>query len=887
MNIMHKVTLTNLKKNKKRTIITILGTAVAVAMITALSVLTATYLNYGAKTSANYNGSWHMAYSYIDLRALPVLQEANKLKTMDVSREATFIQLPPQNDKTRKMLALAEYDGAGLQNLQLEVTEGSLPQNPGELLLSDDFKEYTGLNWQPGDTISLTAGVAFMEYEDEEGIAHKIPLTRGFTLEEIELQNATQQTYTIAGYAKMPYWIEGGYQNTYTALSVFDASEAKQGEFTLSAYLTLQKAGQWTFEESDRLKDELIELYKQEPGYQPNIRLNTDLMAYSGAVANLQVLSSILPFVVLLLLIVLVGSVSLIRNAFSISLSERVRMLGMLAGVGATRRQKRSSVFFEALVIGLFSIPAGIAGGLAGIGITLWLLRTPMENLFGGGDEVALTMVVPLWSILFTVLFSAGILLLAARKPASRAAKIAPVEAVRGSEGDKIARPIKVSNIMRRLFGFEAELGIKNSKRSRKRYIAILSSLVISVVLFLTASAAIQYIQQGLGLARGGQDYNVYSSLSNYDTLPANQFWQKGEEYSAKVRLLPNAGRVYMSAALNGFFVDMPPEDIIAHDDEMKNPDGTYATHINLQIVDDDTFAQYSQDAGIAAPKAGQAGVIALTGRSVRTQNGGWQKDYSVKIAKGDTVGVYTYNATQNKTKIQTLQIAAITEKEPVFLQSSTYPAGWLTLIVRQSDLPGLLQSGQQATEGDAFHLDNGIEFYFKSDDASQLYTQLQDMAVDEEIYAYNFNVQQNAQRNNMAMLILRVFAYGFVALISLVCTANIFNTVSTGIALRTREFAMLRSAGLTPKGFNKMLDCETLFYGVKALLWGVPISVLLSWLLYGTLQRGFAFSFSLPWVSYAIAVAGVFVIVGSSVLYARRKIKKLNIAETLKNENW
>jgi len=119
------------------------------------------------------------------------------------------------------------------------------------------------------------------------------------------------------------------------------------------------------------------------------------------------------------------------------------------------------------------------------------------------------------------------------------------------------------------------------------------------------------------------------------------------------------------------------------------------------------------------------------------------------------------------------------------------------------------------------------------------------------------------------------------------VCAANIFNTVSTGIALRTREFAMLRSAGLTSKGFNKMLDCETLFYGLKALLWGIPLSILLSFLLYGSVSTGFSFGFSLQLVAYLIAVAGVFLLVGLSMLYARSKVKNLNIAETLKNENW
>jgi putative ABC transport system permease protein len=96
----------------------------------------------------------------------------------------------------------------------------------------------------------------------------------------------------------------------------------------------------------------------------------------------------------------------------------------------------------------------------------------------------------------------------------------------------------------------------------------------------------------------------------------------------------------------------------------------------------------------------------------------------------------------------------------------------------------------------------------------------------------------------------------------------------------------MLKSVGMTPKSFNKMIHYESLFYGIKALIYGLPISFLAMWLIYRSLMKEFSFPFQISWVSVGIAVTTVFVIVGSAMIYASAKVKKENIIEALKQEN-
>ena len=148
------------------------------------------------------------------------------------------------------------------------------------------------------------------------------------------------------------------------------------------------------------------------------------------------------------------------------------------------------------------------------------------------------------------------------------------------------------------------------------------------------------------------------------------------------------------------------------------------------------------------------------------------------------------------------------------------------------------------------------------------------------------YNVFQRRQQAEQVILLMSVFTYGFIALISLISIANIFNTISTSISLRKREFAMLRSVGMTPKGFNKMIHYESIFYGVNALLYGLPISVLVMFGIHWSVGNTFEYGFTLPWKSILFVIVMIFVIVSSAMLYSLSKIKKENIIDGLKQEN-
>lgn len=883
MNIIHKVTLQTLKKNKRRTVITILGTAVAVAMVTALSVLSASFMGlYRAEAVLAY-GNYHMMFSGIDARAMPVLEEYENAENINYSCNKGYALLPGTVNATRRQLMVVAYNPNGLADLKLNLLAGRLPEAPGEILLSENFMYTQGDNFALGQTLTLDSGHYTYEFSDETGVLHTQVVRGGSFVEEVfNWQSEGAREYTIVGYAPLRH-LEQGYQNTFTALTVFDPAQTSLGNtLAMDAWVRVKNANSAVYPQGEALGAQLAGLYG---GYDEEPSFNTDLLAADGVLRNNTRQMVIYPFVGMLLFIVLAGSVSLIYNAFSISLAERVRALGMLAGVGATRRQKRQSVLFEALVVGAFAVPAGVLGGIAGIGVTLWLLGEAIGRAFA--FSTPMRMVVSLPAVLFTVLFSAFMLLLSALFPAVRAAKISPVSAMRSGGITRVAR-VRPARLTRRLLGFEGELGLKNSKRNRKRYLAILSSLVISVVLFLSVAGGMKMVRQSGRLVITEMNHSVQTQL--YPTDPSLTFAQLQQEV-ASLRALPDAG--VMDAFYPLLLQARLPADKISERAAKALPPPSEANEYEFSAevygLEEETLLRYCEAIGVdASLLAGENAAILLSTLPTRTEEGGWAQMQATTLQPEDTVQT-TYNLYEGQdtgagSYNVPWRIAAVTGTPPGVFREAAGPVNTFVLVTPLHNLEALARQ----VYNDEGHSIRFIEIYSHTQNPAGLYEALEALPSNEQYSQSNYNVEENTAQRRTILFIIEVFTYGFVALITLVCAANIFNTVSTDIALRTREFALLRSAGLSRKGFNRMLDCETFFYGVKALAIGLPASILVSYALYRVLMRGFEFgAFSPPVSAYLIAVLGVFAIVGASMLYARRKVGGLNIAETLKNENW
>ena len=609
-----------------------------------------------------------------------------------------------------------------------------------------------------------------------------------------------------------------------------------------------------------------VEALAQSVGFQEDAVYHSQLLMYSGVMVDEGFLIVIATAVGIVGFIILLGSVALIYNSFSISLAERNRYLGMLASVGATSRQKGRSVLFEAAVIGAVSIPIGLLSGVAGIGVTFLFVNPLMTSLFDTQEQLKLVVSLP--ALLAATFFSIVILLISAAVPAWRASRISPIDAIRqAGEVAPEKRHIRVSWITRRLFGFEGALALKNVKRNHKRYLATLFSLIISVVLFLAASGFSYYFGNSFRMTQAGVSYDVHLSVTS-ETREAL------EDVLVQARRLPDA-ESSITAQYQFMDLELSQEQFQDLPKAEDNP-----VQLCILGMDEDSFSAYAGAAGVPLSEEGDAGILI---NDITLKDGTTFSHLRLThLKQGDRLSgwipIYDSSTAEETERIEaSFSITGITGQVPPILPRYQEYQTMLYLVVpisRLEEIPG--RSGECSAE-----------LYFTASNADSLEEDLLEIARQEpESSLYVNNVKAALDQYRQLSTFFSIFFYGFVALISLISVANIFNTVSTSVALRTREFAMLKSVGMTPKGISRMLSYESLFYGLKALLYGVPLGVAAMWLIYAVLGERFETPFSLPWGSFAAVVLAVFAVVGTTMRYASSKMKRLNIIDALKQEN-
>ncbi len=855
MNIVHQLTLRHLIANKRRTLVTICGTIISVAMITAVLIIVASFMQMFQQTVVAQTGNWQVEFLNVEAPKVALVAEDDDTAAYTVEQFEHWVHLEGSADPKRQDMRVSGYTPESFAQLPLTMVEGVYPQNSQELLVSQNFIDTSRLDWQVGETISLPKGGYLVQGDGEDRW-----LTKAYgEVQGAQWQPQGEQIYTIVGIAEMSSEMESSWQDAYLGLCGLDLGAlGAQERVNIRQALTQIDAG--LYGRGETLGAELGAEF---------VHFNNQLLVYYGVTQDNNFRNSMVSIVVILALVIMVGSVSLIYNAFAISLAERSRMLGMLASVGATRRQKVSSVLYEAALIGSVAIPLGVLCGYVGIFITFKCMEASLQKMLS--LNAAVSVVLPLWAILGAVLFSAVVLLVSAFIPARRAARISPIVAIRSTQEFKISpRQVKTSPLTRKIFGFEAELGLKNIKRSRSRYLASLFSLIISVVLFLTAATFTDYMSHSFNMTQMDLQYDVAFYANPLDKADRDELIAavRAQRYSDRASF---AEQMYYVADIDDqLAVEVPEDGPMIYDEDGQSR----SINVQVMFLDELSLRAFGQTAGIDITPllSDELRGIAITPITVKTGH----SFSDIRQLKSDQA-VLPLHLSEGKTD---LTIVGTTAQRPVYM--SGYQESANILYVVSSQQAGDAWIAAHSEEKSAL-----LRGWLSSRQSTLLYNDLINLSNQYPGRSMSISdIKANMDMQNQLQLIISVFIYGFIALIVLVCAANIFNTISTGVILRTREFAMLRSVGITPGKFNKMVCYESLFYGLKAVAYGLPISLLIAVLMQQSLGGTFGFAFYIPIWAYLSAVAGVMLLVGLTMAYAVHQIKRTNLIDGLKNEN-
>ena len=315
-------------------------------------------------------------------------------------------------------------------------------------------------------------------------------------------------------------------------------------------------------------------------------------------------------------------------------------------------------------------------------------------------------------------------------------------------------------------------------------------------------------------------------------------------------------------------------------------PDETVHLPMDIQFIEDSEYLHFIKELGLSAEEyTGQNAKMIAVAKAKKVDDTKDGKSELIDMFASRSMNFTIAPEINDKPKNEQGQSINITfvDTYPVDppLRQSSEQRRYVFMVVAPYSL-------KEQFETPGTHADIGLAFLSKN--PSQAVAEMESMIQGAGITsAYTlYNVYAMVEQWRSLTFVIDVFTYVFVIMISLIAVANVFNTISTSIRLRRRELAMLRSVGMSDRDFNKMMNFECVFYGMRTLLFGIPIAGIISWLIYEGLaaaERVDNFDFVFPWGSMAISVLSVLFIVFITMRYAISKIKKENIIDALRDD--
>lgn len=848
MSILNRLTIKNLRLNKKRTIVTIIGIILSTALMVGIGLLFSSFQDLMIRDTIGYSGKYEANYSDVDLDKLNNIKD--KGFTYFYEKPIGFSKIESSNEYKPYMYITSvnkEYFN------ELKLVDGSFPKNENEVVISNHVITNGGLNYKVGDIVTFKYGKRNIEGNDT--------LANSELVDGEFLTNEGTHTYKIVGIVERSNF-ESYSASGYTAFTV----DVNSDKGNVNLYVMFNK-NKKIIKQSEELAKEL--------NYNGDINYNSTLLALYGESTYGNVMSSMGGMMIIMLSLVSIGCIIVIYNSFAISVMERKKEFGLLSSIGATKRQLSHTVFFEAVVVGVIGIILGILGAYIGIGCVILIIN----NLISDMLEYKLHLVTNPLFIIIPVIFMIIVIGVSAFIPSRRASKVSPIEAIRQNDDIKInKKKIRTSKLVNKLFGIEGEIALKNIKRNKKKYRVTIVSLFISIVLFISFSSYMNYTLNTASSVMGEVPYDYQISYFGDDPNNDKEALDKINEIvkSSDVKEYVSYSVSNLSIIGNYTYSDeyLDFYKSAYGDDGIKALNNLKYQYISIYILDDNSYNKYKKLIGIDNDS-----VILLNKFKGVSYGNNKRVNYDIPVINNGNINIKICNF-DNDEDVDTTKYCNknidnifVTNKSFDLIEEFSY-MGDFKLIVNKKLYDSISDSSTHYTQ-----------FNIISDNTNNIDKLTKDL--DKYSNVNYTNIKEAMKQANNLILVVKILMYGFISLVTLIGVTSVFNTISTSMALRKREFAVLRSIGLTNRGFNKILFFESLFFGMKSLIFAIPVSIGITVLIHYALADMVSIStIIIPWKYIIISIVSVFVIVLLTMMYSTSKIKKHNIIEQIREEN-
>lgn len=885
MSITKKLALRHLKQNKTRSVLTVLGITISVVMLTVIFTCATSFAHYYGERAININGNWHFFVKTDYESAKKYLLSDSSLKDIgfekDLSTEEQSYKI--YSDKANYLRTGTIYQG-NEQYIKDTVTckyDGALPKSDNEIMVEQSLIKNNGLELKIGDEIKIAVGSRL------KGDFVILPVKGNYQFGE-RFEKEKDETFKVVG-------ILHNNEPTERGAIIRGMSDLKSKN--LVAYGKIKKITPFSYIKINGIYDK-FGFTKKKRAF--NVGENTGFLnsrlAFSIDKNDLPQVLKLTAIGIVVFAVIFVSSFAMIYNSFALSVGEQIKYLGMLSSVGATRKQKKKTLYFEGAILGGIGIILGIALGLLTTFISQSAMNAKIASIMEGyNNNIKYSTHISLWVLCLIVILAALTVFVSIISPVQKAARITAIDAIRKTDEIKRKGKIRTPFIITKLFGFEGDIAFKNLRRNGRKSRTIIACICICAVLFLSCNYFCETFKEASNL-----DYEIpYQLMYQYSAESKAQL-EKARNYlktNKRVKRFYSIWEAWYSILRgdinpydNSRLYDMSFQNESIFVDKYKfiaTQDITYTAH----LLDDEDFNALCKKNGIdykkyySPDKDGSIKTIVINGID--------RNDEPIfnNNLLGKTIGCYDIDS--EKTERENKLDENGNQVYFYYKTGCTSIYKFCDFIKYDKDNPicNLDSSGvafyapkcvyDKYSDDDSFYFDYGIE----TDEPYKVEKELKDYLSENEAGGDVYNNYNWMMKEKSIISAVQFLSYAFILLITLITVFNIINTMTAQIAGRKKELAMLKSVGMTPKEFKKTLIFESMFYGLFGLLFGVPLSLVINRVVGYIISKDNPIPFSVNIWLYLIACVAVFVIIGLTMIYSLKLIKNNSIIDSLKDD--
>lgn len=847
MNILNKLTIKNLKLNKKRSLGTIIGIILSVALICAVSNMVSSFRETLIQNAINESGYWHIRLYNVSNDKLKRLKLNKDIDNIYTISEDGYAKLDTIKNEYKPYLKFYGMNKEAFNNLEFKLIKGRFPKDDNEIIISEHLNKNGKANLKIDDEITVNVGDR-VTLEDDYALNDSNPFDKGNEI----IKNPNTKKYRVVGIIKRPdVSFEPTSAPAYTTITT------STNEDNFSVFISLKNPrDKNSFVEllGARNYDEVVNMEINNPRY--DYTLNNELLRWEALKFSDSTFSMLLSIAEVVIFIIIFTSIFCIRNSFAISTTEKMRMYGMLSSVGATKKQIKKSVLTEGFILGLIAIPIGIMCGIIAVFVLLKIVNLFLGDfLFNNIDGMAFK--VSFVAIIISIILGFVTIYFSAISSAKKASKVSPIDNLRNTNDIKISsKKLKTPKLIKNVFKTGGVLAYKNLKRSKKKYRTTVVSLTVSIFVFISMFTFINEGFKQSGNYYQNYDYNYRITFNNNSSM---------DEIN-EIRNLDSVNASYLvyyvkpSILIDDISKINPKEPLECEYDKNDKCIKKYA-RLNIILLDDSTFKSYVKKVKGNYDYLKDKGILTDMYRFYDNKS---KKEYEDRIytyKSGDTIN----SKLLNEDNIS-IDVGMVSNIMPYGFENVYSNGGYIVL------------NNKYFNNIDYY----GADLMIDSLDTEQLTNNI--LNIDSELNYYDMDEEAKAEKS--IVIVISIFLYGFIGVITLIGVTNIFNTITSNMELRQKEFAMLKSVGMTKKEFNHMINLETLFYSSKSLIYGSILGIIGSYFVHRAFAGKIDTQFVLPYKAILICILFVFIVVYMIMKYSMNKINKQNMIETIRKEN-